>query len=50
MTKNEYEYKGCRIREGHNGWYVFPTRREQGIFLAIFPTSKEAEEWVDDHT
>ena len=50
MKKNEYEYKWYRITEGRKGWYVFPTRGGQDISLAIFPTSKEAEKWVDGHT
>ena len=50
MAKNEYEYKGYRSTEGRKGWYVFPTKGGQTISLAIFPTSKEAEEWVDDNS
>ena len=50
MAKNEYEHKGYRITEGRKGWYVFPTKGRQTISLAIFPTSKKAEEWVNDHT
>lgn len=50
MKKNEYEYKGYRITEGERGWYVFPLRGGQRISLNIFPTSAEAEEWVDENS
>ena len=50
MVKNEYEYKGYRITEGRKGWYVFSTKGGQTISFTIFPTSKEAEEWVNENT
>ena len=50
MKKNEYEYKGYRITEGKRGWVVFPLRGGQRISLNIFPTSKEAEEWVNENS
>lgn len=50
MAKNEYEYKGYRIVEGAKGWYVFPLRGGLRISLNIYPTSGEAEEWIDDNS
>lgn len=44
-SKNNYEYKGHLIFEGANGWRI--KWKKQKLVPTIFPTSKEAEEYID---